>query len=396
MTRYDSASFDVASVDGALLSTRAVRRRLDLEREVDQQLLLDCIDVAEQAPTGGNQGSRRWVIVRDPALKAQLAELYREVAGNWMIETRDRLAGSGHRNEVVMNSAAHLAEHLADVPAIVIPTIIGRHDGSGQPGLFDSVIQAAWSFCVALRARGLGTTWTTAGLSRHTDIAELLGIPETMTQIAMIPVAHTTGTEFAAARRYPAREITYVDRFARTYEHGPSDPIRLADQPGTVVEVDIKAPLSRVWELVTDISIPSRFSPEATGAEWSGGHDGPALGATFSGSNQHDAIGEWSLTCFVDDFEEKSRFGWCTSDPDNPGAHWRFDLEAIAGAIRLRYRMFLGTGPSGLTMAVQSMPDKEPRILSRRMSEHHANMTAVVEGIKALAENPDDGAAATG
>lgn len=390
MNRYDSATFDVASVDGALLSTRAVRRRLDLERPVDQELLLDCIDVAEQAPTGGNQGSRRWIVVRDPALKARLAELYREAAGDWMIETRDRLAGSGHRNEVVMNSAAHLAEHLADVPAIVIPTIIGRHDGSGQPGLFDSVIQSAWSFCVALRARGLGTTWTTAGLSRHTDIAELLGIPDTMTQIAMLPVAWTKGTEFAAAPRYPAREITYVDGFARTYEHGPSDPIRLADQPGTVVEIDIEAPVSRVWELVTDLSLPTRFSEESTDATWTDGHTGPALGATFTGTNQHDAVGEWSLTCYVDDFAEESRFGWCTSDPDNPGAHWRFHLEPVAGAVRLRYRMFLGTGPSGLTMAVRSMPDKEPRILSRRMAEHHANMTAVVEGIKHLAENRAD------
>ncbi|MEL6983278.1 MAG: nitroreductase family protein, partial [Actinomycetota bacterium] len=161
-TTVDSADLDVASVDGALTTTRAVRLRLDLERPVDQEVILDCIDVAEQAPSGGNQGSRRWIVVRDPELKARLAELYMESAGQWMIEARDRIADTDHPQRRVMASAAHLAEHLAEVPAIVIPTIIGEHDGSGRPGLFDSVIQSVWSFCVALRARGLGTAWTTA------------------------------------------------------------------------------------------------------------------------------------------------------------------------------------------------------------------------------------------
>ncbi|MCP3992886.1 MAG: nitroreductase family protein, partial [Actinomycetia bacterium] len=212
-----------------------------------------CIDIAEQAPTGGNQGSRRWIVVRDPAIKARLAELYLESAGKWMIEARDRIAGTDHPNEQVMISAAHLAEHLAEVPVIVIPTIIGRHDGSGRPGLFDSVIQSAWSFCVALRARGLGSAWTTAILHAEDEIAELLGIPDDMTQIAMLPVAWTKGTEFGTSTRYPAREITYLDGFAKTWEHGPSDPPCLADGPGTVVEADIKAPIGEIWKLVTDI-----------------------------------------------------------------------------------------------------------------------------------------------
>ncbi|MEM8923229.1 MAG: nitroreductase family protein [Actinomycetota bacterium] len=391
MPRFDSSTFDVASVDGALLSTRAVRRRLDLERDVDNEIIYDCIDVAEQAPTGGNQGSRRWIVVRDPALKARLAELYMASAGQWMVEARDKIAGTGHPNERVMASAAHLAEHLTDVPAIVIPTIIGRHDGSGRPGLFDSVIQSAWSFCVALRARGLGTAWTTAILNAEDEIAELLGIPATMTQIAMIPVAWTTGTEFGAAPRYPAREIAYIDGFARTWERGPSTPHRLADGPGTVAEVDIKAPIATVWELVTDINLGKEFSSEFLGAEWTGGHTGPALGATFTGRNQHDAIGQWEVPCFVDRYDDggttgSRQFGWCTSDVDNPGARWRFDLEPIAGSVRLRFRVIVGPGPSGLTMAAESMPDKEPRIIERRMQEHFANMTAVAEGIKAAAE----------
>ena len=232
---------DVASVDEALRTTRVVRRRLDLDRLVDEQILLDCIDIAEQAPTGGNQSSRRWIIVRDQRLKDRLAELYMEAAGQWMIASADKLDGTGHAQEQIMKSAAYLANHLAEVPAIVIPTIIGVHDGSGRPGLFDSIIQSVWSFSVALRARGLGSAWTTANLSRQDDIAELLGIPDGMTQIAMIPVGWTKGTGFRLAPRYPAREITYFDGFARTWESGPSDPPKHSDGPGAIVEVDIKA-----------------------------------------------------------------------------------------------------------------------------------------------------------
>lgn len=385
--RISAEDIDTASVDAALTTTRAVRRRLDLERPVDHQLILDCIDVAEQAPTGGNQGSRRWLVVRDQAIKARLSELYLATAGNWMIEARDRLAGTGHHNEAVMTSAAHLAEHLAQVPVIVIPTIIGRHDGSGRPGLFDSVIQSAWSFCVALRARGLGTTWTTAILGAEDEMAELLGIPDGMTQIALLPVAWTQGTDFGPARRYPAREITYLDGFGRTWEHGPSDPPSLADGPGTVVETDVKAPIEKVWAAATDINLPARFSTEFLGAEWTAPSTGPALDATFEGRNQHKAIGEWTVPCFVDVFEPNRAFGWCTSDPANPGARWRFELEPIAGAVRVRFRLLLGPGPSGITQAITAMPDKEPRILARRVDEHRANMNAVLDGLKAAAES---------
>ena len=257
-----------AAVDEVLTTTRAVRRRLDLERDVDHEIILDCIHIAEQAPTGGNQGSRRWLIVRDPELKQRLAKLYREVIGNRMIEARDRLAGSGDPRERAMLSSAHLAERLGEVPVIVIPVILGRHDGSGRPGLFDSVIQSGWSFCLALRARGLGTAWTTAGLAKAPEIKELLGIPDDVTEIAMFPVAWTIGTDFKRARRHPAREIAYFDGYARTFERGPSDPVRLADGPGTVAEADIRADPAAVWARVTDINVPAEFSEEFVGAQW--------------------------------------------------------------------------------------------------------------------------------
>ena len=108
---------DAAAVDLALTTTRAVRLRLDLERQVDDQIILDCIDIAEQAPTGGNQSSRRWIVVRDPQIKQELARLYRDAAGDFMIQARDRMEGTDHPGASAMRSAAHLAEHMAEVPA---------------------------------------------------------------------------------------------------------------------------------------------------------------------------------------------------------------------------------------------------------------------------------------
>ena len=147
-------NIDVSSVDYVLSTTRSVRLRLDFEREVDMQVILDCIDIAEQAPTGGNLGSRRWIVITEQKQKEKIADLYFNSAGKWMVKARDSLVGTGHPNEKMMESAAYLAENLAKSPAIVVPTIIGVHDNSGRPGLFDSVIQSAWSFCLALRARG--------------------------------------------------------------------------------------------------------------------------------------------------------------------------------------------------------------------------------------------------
>ncbi|MEM9515182.1 MAG: nitroreductase family protein [Actinomycetota bacterium] len=387
MSQYQPVDgIDVGAVDNALTTTRAVRLRLDLERPVSDDLIFECIDIAEQAPSGGNQGSRRWVIVRDQSVKEQLADLYMAAAGEFMIAGRDRLAGSGHRQEKVMRSAAYLAEHYADVPAIVVPTIIGVHDGSGRPGLFDSVIQSVWSFCVAARARGLGTSWTTAGLAKHDELIEALGIPSDSTPIAMIPLAYTKGTEFKTAPRFPARDIAFIDRYGSTWERGPSDPPTLADGPGTIVEVDVAAKPSAVWELVTDIEMPVRFSEELIGARWADGFDGPALGAQFIGRNQHSAIGEWEVPCFVDRYVEGAEFGWAAVDRDNPGARWWFEVHDIAGATRLRFGLVLGPGPSGLTPAIERMPEREPRILQRRIAEHRANMQRVVDGVRDLAE----------
>lgn len=382
--RVDIGLVDPGPVDTVLATTRAVRRRLDLDRPVDNQLLLDCIDLAEQAPTGANLGSRRWIIVRDQEVKDQLAALYRDTAGAFMSTAADRLAGTGHRDEKVMASAAFLVEHLAEVPAIVIPTIIGRHDGSPRPGLFDSVIQAAWSFCLALRARGLGSTWVTAALEDEARVKEILHIPDHMTEVVLLPVAWTKGTDFGRAPRHPARSITYFDRFGSTSRSGPGETLRFTDGPGLIAEIDIDAKSRTVWGLVTDIDLPARFSQEFLGADWE--DDDRDVGATFHGRNHHEALGEWTVPCFVDVRDEGSSFGWCTSDAENPGARWRFDLEPLAGGTRLRFSYVIGPGPSGTSAAVARYPDKESRVLRRRLNEVEANMARTVEGIKQLAE----------
>jgi hypothetical protein len=143
--------------------------------------------------------------------------------------------------------------------------------------------------------------------------------------------------------------------------------------------------VERVWELVTDLSLPARFSEEFLGAAWDDGA-GPAPGATFTGRNRHEAMGEWEVTSFVEVLEPGRSFGWATVDPSDPGSRWRFDLTAEDGGTRLRYSMSIGPGPSGISIPIAAMPDKEPRILVRRVREHHANMVRTVEGIAAVAE----------
>ena len=355
------------AVDEVLATTRAVRRRLDLERPVDNELLLDCIDLAEQAPTGGNLGSRRWIIVRDQAVKDQLGELYRTTALPFMSRAAERLRGTGDAQERVMASAAYLAEHLAEVPAIVIPTIIGRHDGSGRPGLFDSVIQAAWSFCLALRARGLGTTWVTAALQDEARVKEILGIPAHLTEIVLLPVAWTKGTEFRRAPRHPARAITSFDRFGTTFRSGPGDELRFADGPGLVVEVDVAAPPAAVWPLVTDPTAPAAFSDEFLGAEWQ--DDARGVGAVFIGRNHHPAIGEWTIPCFVDVCDEPTRpSAGARPIPTTPAPAGGSTSSRSAARPACGSRYQLGPGPSGTTAALAANPGKEARVLHRRLA----------------------------
>jgi uncharacterized protein YndB with AHSA1/START domain len=160
--------------------------------------------------------------------------------------------------------------------------------------------------------------------------------------------------------------------------------MRYADGPTVEVEVVIDAPRERVWALVTDINLPARFSAEFRGATWV--DDGPAVGARFVGRSWHEALGEWDTTSIVDRYEPDRAFGWAVTDVDNPSSTWWFELHEQAGSTRLVQGARMGPAPSGLSIAITAMPDKEERIVGRRLKELEANMRATLEGIKALAE----------
>jgi nitroreductase len=203
---------DVSAADELLTTTRSVRKRLDLDRPVPRELVLECIGVAQQAPTGGNSQGWGFVVVTDEAKRAKLAELYRRSGEDYLRASRER--AKEEQTARVYDSAVYLAEVLHRVPVHVIPVIRGRVDG--QPnmmaaGLYGSIIPAAWSFMLAARARGLGTVWTTLHLFHEQEAAEVLGIPDDHTQVALIPVAYFTGETFRVADRPPPDTITHWD-----------------------------------------------------------------------------------------------------------------------------------------------------------------------------------------
>lgn len=212
--------FDLEQTDTLLSTTRAVRKRLDLERDVPDDVLLDCLQLAVQAPTGSNRQGWRWLVVRDPEKKAGLADIYRRAGGGYLAAAAEE-APTGTAEHRMMNSATYLAENMQHVPVLVIPMIVGRVENeSAGPnlvsiaaGLFGSIIPAMWSFQLALRSRGLGSCYTTFHLGLEQQAAELLGIPPHMSQAGLLPVAYTQGTDFKPADRPPVEEITYLDTY---------------------------------------------------------------------------------------------------------------------------------------------------------------------------------------
>ena len=160
--------------------------------------------------------------------------------------------------------------------------------------------------------------------------------------------------------------------------------MKYADGPSVVKDVLIDASLDDVWSLVSDINLPAKFSSEFLGATWL--EDGPAPRARFTGRNHHPAIGEWETTSYLTRYEPPRVFGWAVTDPENPSASWWFELSQDDGGVRLRQGCRIGPAPSGLTAAILAMPEKEERIIARRLAEHEANIDATLAGIKQLAE----------
>jgi nitroreductase len=205
-------TIDTAVTDHLLSTTRAVRRRLDLDRPVERSVILDCLRLAIQAPTASNAQDWRWVVVTDPEKKAELARMYTE-GGAEYLRSAASTAPEGQTRRVY-ESALYLTEVLDRVPVHVIPCIQGRVDNAPNmmaAARYGSIIPATWSFMLALRSRGLGSAWTTLHLFKEKEAAALLGIPDDMTQVALIPVGYITGGELKPAARPPVEQITYWD-----------------------------------------------------------------------------------------------------------------------------------------------------------------------------------------
>ncbi len=208
---------DTNVTDHLLSTTRAVRRRLDLERPVPREVILECLRLAVQAPTGSNSQGWRWMVVTDADQRRQLARMYRE-GGEAYLRAAVAKAEGDAQTRRVYESALYLTEVLDRVPVHVIPCIEGRVEGANAmaASFYGSIIPAAWSFVLALRSRGLGSVWTTLHLFKEKEAAELLGIPDNVSQIALLPVAYTTGGDFRPAARPPVEEITYWERWGAT------------------------------------------------------------------------------------------------------------------------------------------------------------------------------------
>lgn len=195
--------------DELLTTTRAVRKRLDLKRPVARDVLEECIDIAAQAPTGGNAQGWHFVIVTEPGKKAVIADFYRKS------KAQNDPPAISEDQQGLMDSSAYLAEHLHEVPVLVVPCIEGRTENASvltQAVTWGSILPATWSFMLALRARGLGSAWTSLHLEYEHDIAELLDIPfERVMQVALIPVAYTIGTRFKPAERRPLFDSVHWD-----------------------------------------------------------------------------------------------------------------------------------------------------------------------------------------
>jgi nitroreductase len=208
--------------DELLSTTRSVRKRLDFARPVEPELIRECIEVAAQAPTGGNNQGWHFVVVTDADKRRQLAEWY-AAAFAVMYGNPDAVLGNLPQEDTayvettkkVISSAQYLADHLAEVPVHVIPCIEGRTEGfpiAWQAAIWGSLVPAVWSFMLAARARGLGTCYTTLHLTEEKAAAELLGIPDHVMQGALIPVAHTLGgTDFKPGARRDLDRIIHTD-----------------------------------------------------------------------------------------------------------------------------------------------------------------------------------------
>ncbi len=204
--------------DELLSTTRTVRKRLDLDRPVPMELIKECIEIALQAPSGSNRQTWHWLVITDQEKRAAIGEYYRRSVASYLESSgaAGRLyADDPDRAPVqqrVGSSVAYLGERMGQVPVLVIPCLQVKSLGAGnQAGIWGSILPAAWSYCLAARARGLGTAWTTLHMTYEQEISELLGLPEEIRQSVLLPTAYYTGDTFKPAPRQPLDDILHID-----------------------------------------------------------------------------------------------------------------------------------------------------------------------------------------
>lgn len=209
--------------DELLTTTRAVRRRLDLTRPVEREVIEECLSIAQQGPTAGNRQHWHFMVVTEPGKRTALAELFRRgrdryrtlpISSNKLkFDDPKRMATQAR----IASSSDYLADHLHDVPILVIPCIVGRTEGLptvAQSAQWGSIAPAAWSFMLAARAHGLGTCWTSFHLFFEEDAAKILGIPYSdVMQACLIPVAYTKGSRFRPAPRNPLHTLVHWEKW---------------------------------------------------------------------------------------------------------------------------------------------------------------------------------------
>ena len=213
---------DLATVDHLLTTTRSVKKRLDFTRPVEPEVIERCIEIALYSPTGGNYQGWHFVVVTDPEKRLALADIYRRGREAVAHEPPRWREGDMRtlQHQRMMDVSDYLHEHFQEVPAHVIACTevemegVGRvyppqHQSFHNASLYGSILPAAWSIMLALRARGLGSAWTTAHLVYEKETAQLLGIPDHVMQAALLPIAYFTGTDFKATKRRPVQEVTH-------------------------------------------------------------------------------------------------------------------------------------------------------------------------------------------
>lgn len=201
---------EVNEFDYLLQTARSVRRRLDLDRDVPLNVIRDCINVAVQAPVGGMGENTRYLAVRDSATREALAALYREVLSEL----------EQSRGIKMKSSQQVLADTLARVPCLLFVYAMGTPGPATaqQVAFYGSVMPSAWSLMLALRARGIGSTWTTLLSARSEEVGRVLKVPTEVTQTVMLPIAYTRDANLKPADRLDASEVMYVDRWGSS-EH---------------------------------------------------------------------------------------------------------------------------------------------------------------------------------